>query len=66
MAEGGYGMRDDSIWYRVEYQGRGSIHIHGCGWRRDDPDLVALGRAVLHGEWAHATRTGFRALLQFA
>ena len=36
-------------WYRVESQGRGSDHCHGCLWFADAPDLCTLSNDVKLG-----------------
>ncbi|CAM9499968.1 unnamed protein product [Ectocarpus sp. 12 AP-2014] len=35
-------LQAQSLWYRLEYQGRGSTHAHGCAWLQDDPGIVDL------------------------
>jgi len=42
----------DWVWYRVEYQKRGTAHIHGCCRLHSDPGLCALGDKVYDGRLA--------------
>ena len=39
-------------WFRIEYQGRGAAHAHGCCRLKSDPDLTKLGRKVYLGRKA--------------
>ncbi|CAN0181071.1 unnamed protein product, partial [Laminaria digitata] len=41
-------------WFRFEYQGRGSIHLHGTVKLKNDPGLVALTATVYKGHCAEA------------
>ena len=36
-------------WFRVESQGRGSDHIHGCFWFEDAPNLCVLSNEIKLG-----------------
>ncbi|KAE8740153.1 hypothetical protein FOCC_FOCC014351, partial [Frankliniella occidentalis] len=36
----------DDIWFRVEYQHRGSPHIHGVAWCQNAPDVSDLANAT--------------------
>jgi ATP-dependent DNA helicase PIF1 len=42
----------DWLWFRVEYQGRGTAHIHGCCRLKSDPGLTDLAQKVLEGREA--------------
>ena len=33
-------LQAQSLWYRLEYQGRGSTNAHGCAWLQNDPGIV--------------------------
>jgi hypothetical protein len=37
-----WGSRAEWTWYRLEYQSRGTVHLHGCVRLRNIPDLNAL------------------------
>ena len=39
-------------WYRIEYQKRGSAHVHGCCRLKSDPNLPDLAQKVVHGREA--------------
>ena len=46
-------------WYRVEFQERGTAHVHGCFKLKDDPGLSVLGMKVARGRCAaHILRVG--------
>ena len=36
-------------WYRIEYQARGTAHVHGCVRLNSDPGCTVLGEKVLEG-----------------
>ena len=40
------------LWFRIEYQGRGAPHVHGCLSFKNDPDLTKLGSKVFKGRLA--------------
>jgi hypothetical protein len=42
-----WGFRAEWTWYRLEYQSRGTVHLHGCVRLRNIPDLNAL-YAIAH------------------
>ena len=46
------GLEMKWFWYRVEYQKRGTAHIHGCVRLKDDPGLTALSAKVRKGRMA--------------
>ena len=31
-------------WYQIEYQARGTAHVHGCVWLKSDPGCTLLGK----------------------
>ncbi|KAK3932760.1 2-dehydro-3-deoxyphosphooctonate aldolase [Frankliniella fusca] len=35
----------DDFWFRIEYQHRGSPHVHGVAWLRGAPDVTNIHRA---------------------
>uniref|UniRef100_A0A1I8G6N5 ATP-dependent DNA helicase n=1 Tax=Macrostomum lignano TaxID=282301 RepID=A0A1I8G6N5_9PLAT len=35
------GMADTDFWFRIEYQSRGSPHVHGCVWMPDGVDVTS-------------------------
>ena len=37
------------IWFRIEYQGRGAAHAHGCCRLNSDPGMTDLGFDVMEG-----------------
>ena len=39
-------------WFRVEFQDRGTAHVHGCFRLRNDPGLCLLGSKVAAGRYA--------------
>lgn len=39
-------------WYRIEYQGRGAPHVHGCLRLKRDPGIAKLSKTILHGRLA--------------
>jgi TolA-binding protein len=45
-------LRAKWIWFRIEYQGRGCAHGHGCCRLESDPGLIDLGGKVLRGKEA--------------
>jgi hypothetical protein len=46
------GIELEWFWYRIEYQGRGSPHVHGCFRIKDAPDLSKHAEKVLKGRLA--------------
>ena len=40
------------VWYRFEYQSRGTVHIHGGSRLRSDPGLTELGEIFVSGKLA--------------
>ena len=44
-------------WYRIEYQKRGSAHVHGCCRLKSDPNLPDLAQKVVHGREAQLAWT---------
>jgi hypothetical protein len=44
-----WGSRAEWTWYRLEYQSRGTVHLHGCVRLRNIPDLNALYTISLRG-----------------
>ena len=47
----------DYVWYRSEYQERGTVHGHGCCWLKYDPGLTLLGKQVVNGRRAQQILT---------
>ena len=47
-----YGLDMEWVWYRFEYQARGTVHIHGGARLRSDPGLTELGEAFVSGKLA--------------
>ena len=43
------GLELSWFWFRVEYQNRGTAHVHGCLRLKDDPGIEELSRKVLKG-----------------
>lgn len=43
------GLQVEWHWYRIEYQGRGAPHAHGCLRLKQAPDLPKLAKHVLDG-----------------
>ena len=39
-------------WFRVEFQDRGTAHVHGCFCLKNDPGLNMLGMKVAQGRYA--------------
>ena len=39
----------DYIWYRSEYQEKGTAHGHGCCCLKNDPGLTSLAKQVVNG-----------------
>ena len=46
---GSKGLDMKWFWFRVEFQKRGTAHIHGCLRLKSDPDIALLGTQVLKG-----------------
>ena len=44
-----WGVRAEWTWYRLEYQSRGTVHLHGCVRLRNIPNLHGLYVAALTG-----------------
>ena len=44
------GLRNEYFWFRIEYQGRGTAHAHGCCRLESDPGLTTLARRVSRGK----------------
>ncbi len=44
-----WGSRAEWTWYRLEYQSRGTVHLHGCIRLRDLPELHALYAVAVKG-----------------
>ena len=42
----------DYFWFRVEYQSRGTAHIHGCYKLKSDPGISKLAEVVMDGRIA--------------
>jgi hypothetical protein len=40
------------LWFRIEYQTRGTAHAHGCCRLKSDPGLCNLGQKVIQGREA--------------
>lgn len=47
-----HGLELEWHWLRVEYQGRGAPHIHGCLRMKHAPDLTEKAKLVLRGRQA--------------
>jgi hypothetical protein len=47
-------LASERIWWRVEWQSRGCLHVHGCVRLLDDPYLYLLGYDALRGFLAHS------------
>ena len=45
-----WGCRAEWSWYRLEYQSRGTVHLHGCVRLRNIPDLHVLYCTALKGK----------------
>jgi hypothetical protein len=45
-------LNAEYVWFRVEYQERGTAHVHGCLRLKSDPGLVSLADRVLQGKQA--------------
>ena len=43
------------FWFRVEYQARGTAHIHGCYKLKSDPGIAKLAEVVMDGRIAART-----------
>ena len=50
-----FGDECEWIWWRIEYQSRGSAHAHGCSRLKDFADLDALYETARAGRFADAT-----------
>ena len=46
------GIQLNWSWYRIEYQGRGAPHVHGCFRIQSCPDLIKCSNAVLNARIA--------------
>ena len=46
------GLDAEYVWFRIEYQKRGTAHAHGCARLKSDPGLVQLGEKVFAGKVA--------------
>ena len=46
---GSKGLDMKWFWFRIEFQKRGTAHIHGCLRLKSDPDITLLGSKVLEG-----------------
>ena len=49
------GLEYSWFWYRVEYQSRGTAHIHGCLRLKNDPGIDNLSQTVLQGRISEMT-----------
>ena len=45
-----WGNRAEWYWYRLEYQSRGTVHLHGCVRLKNCPDLHRLYSIALRGK----------------
>jgi hypothetical protein len=45
-----WGVRAEWYWYRLEYQSRGTVHLHGCVRLKGCPDLHRLYCIALRGK----------------
>ncbi len=46
------GIELDWLWFRIEYQGRGAPHVHGCLRVKRDPGIAEHAKKVLDGRLA--------------
>ena len=46
------GIKLEWFWYRIEYQGRGAPHLHGCFRIKNAPELTKLAQEVFIGRQA--------------
>ena len=49
---GSTGIEIDWHWFRIEYQGRGAPHVHGCLRLKRDPGIAKHAKIVLDGRVA--------------
>ena len=47
------GLKVKWVWFRIEYQLRGTAHAHGCLHLINDPGLIELASDVMKGRIAH-------------
>ena len=40
------GLEAEYVWFRIEYQERGTAHVHGCMRLKSDPGLIQLAVQV--------------------
>ena len=48
----GSGMELSWLWFRIEYQGRGAPHVHGCLRLKNDPGIADHAQIVCQGRLA--------------
>ena len=49
---GNKGLKTSWVWFRIEFQSRGTAHVHGCCRLKSDPGLMDLAQQVLQGREA--------------